>query len=324
LAARKQEMEKILVIGACGQLGAELTTGLRKIYGFDNVVASDIRQPIGELVNGPFEHLDALDRSNLSQVIAKHEITDIYHLAAVLSAKAEQNPLGSWDLNMKSLLNILEIGREKVVKKIYWPSSIAVFGPSTPRKDTPQNTIMDPNTVYGISKLAGERWCEYYFRKYDVDVRSLRYPGLIGYKTAPGGGTTDYAVDIYFHATDNNPYSCFLQENTYLPMMYMDDAVSATINLMQANPLKITVRSSYNIGAFSVCPKEIAVSIQNHLPDFQVSYAPDFRQAIADSWPESIDDRQARKDWGWQHQFNLDKMTDIILRGLKEGHEVAH
>ena len=311
-------MEKILVIGACGQLGSELTMGLREIFGIDNVIASDIQDPHDELEEGPFEKINALDPKEIFESIKKNRITKIYHLAAILSAKAELKPLPAWDLNMKSLLNVLELAREEHIKQVYWPSSIAVFGPSTPRKDTHQYTVMDPNTVYGISKLAGERWCEYYYQHYNVDVRSLRYPGLIGYKTPPGGGTTDYAVDIYFHAAENKPYDCFLQANTYLPMMYMDDAVKSTIELMEADPHRITIRSSYNVGAFSVCPKDMATSIQKLLPDFKVTYHPDYRQKIADSWPESIDDRVARKDWGWKHHFNLDKMTEVILKNLMQ------
>ena len=306
------------MIGACGQLGTELIVDLRKHYETDNVIASDIKPPSEELSQGPFVNINVLDKSALHDAINKYNITQIYHLAAVLSAKAEQKPLSSWDLNMQSLLNILELGRERHVNKIFWPSSIAVFGPSTPRKDTPQLAVMDPNTVYGISKLAGERWCEYYFQHYNVDIRSVRYPGLVGYKTPPGGGTTDYAVDIYFHAARNQPFDCFLQANTFLPLMYMDDAVDATIELMSTDPNKITVRSSYNIGAFSVCPKDLTNSILKFVPDFEVSYQPDYRQNIADSWPESIDDRQARKDWGWKHNFNLDKMTEVMLKNLKE------
>lgn len=311
-------MDKILVIGACGQVGSDLTMGLRKVYGTDNIIASDIKSPNTDLEGGPFENINVLDTSALFDSIKKNKINQVYHLAAVLSAKAELNPLKSWDLNMQSLLNILELGREKVVERIYWPSSIAVFGPSTPRKDTHQYAIMDPNTVYGISKLAGERWCEYYYQHYNVDIRSLRYPGLIGYKSPPGGGTTDYAVDIYFHAAENKPYECFLQSNTFLPMMYMDDAVNATIELMQADNHKITIRSSYNISAFSVCPADIVNSIHKLIPEFKVTYHPDYRQKIADSWPEGIDDRTARRDWGWKHYYNLDKMTETMLNNLKE------
>jgi len=311
-------MENILVVGACGQLGSELTVRLREIYGSEHVIASDIKNTVDNLGEGPYEIVNALDKEGLQEVIKKYNVTQVYHLAAILSAKAELKPLQSWDLNMQGLLNILEIGREKLVEKIFWPSSIAVFGPSTPHKDTPQQVIMDPNTVYGISKLAGERWCDYYFQHYDVDVRSLRYPGLIGYKTPPGGGTTDYAVDIYFHAAKQKPYDCFLKENTYLPLMYMDDAVHAATQLMETNASQITIRSSYNLRAFSVCPKDLFESIRKIIPDFETTYHPDFRQEIADSWPESIDDSQARKDWNWAPKFHLDKMTKVMLKNLME------
>ena len=311
-------MDNALVIGACGQLGSELIIRLREIYGSDHVIGSDIKNPQDDLLEGPFEIINALDKTAIQEVVKKYGITQIYHLAAILSAKAEQKPLQSWELNMQGLLNILEIGREKLVEKIFWPSSIAVFGPTTPRKNTPQYSIMDPNTVYGISKLAGERWCEYYSQHYNVDIRSLRYPGLIGYKTAPGGGTTDYAVDIYFHAAKNKPYSCFLKENTYLPLMYMDDAVNAAIQLMDAKPAQIRVRSSYNLGSFSVCPGELALSIQKIIPEFEVAYNPDYRQEIADSWPESVNDENARSDWNWKPKYDLDKMTRIMLKNLME------
>ncbi|MGK7390945.1 MAG: NAD-dependent epimerase/dehydratase family protein [Candidatus Cyclobacteriaceae bacterium M2_1C_046] len=311
-------MTKILVIGACGQLGSELTLALREKFGNEAVIASDIKKPGEELMNGPFEVLDALKGDRLEEIINEHKITQIYHLAAILSATGEKNPLFAWQLNMDSLLLVLEAARKHKLDKIYWPSSIAVFGPDTPTTETPQTTVMNPNTVYGISKLAGERWCEYYFEKFGVDVRSLRYPGLIGYKTAPGGGTTDYAVDIYYKAVAGRKFECFLREDTYLPMMYMDDAVKATIDLMEADTEKIKVRSSYNISAISFSPKEISESIKKHVPDFTITYNPDFRQKIADSWPDSIDDSAARKDWGWKESFDLDKMTRTILEGLKE------
>lgn len=313
-------MERIVVTGASGQLGTELVLKLREKFGIENVLATDIKQPEGSL-EGPFEHLDVLNAQSMLATIEKFKATQIYHLAAVLSAKAESIPLKSWDLNMESLLNVLEIAREKNLK-VYWPSSIAVFGPNTPRKDTHQYTVMDPNTVYGISKLAGERWCEYYFNKYNVDVRSLRYPGLISYKTLPGGGTTDYAVDIYYHAVQGKNYECFLQSNSFLPMMYIDDAVRATIQLMETNPNRISVRSSYNVGAFSVSPSEIERSIQKYYPDFDVTYKPDFRQKIADSWPDSIDDRYARNQWNWNHQFGLDAMSKVMITNLKEKFKV--
>lgn len=311
-------MSKILVIGACGQLGSELTLALRESYGKDNVVASDLREPEGTLADGPFVILNVLDKAAIERVIDQYHINQIYHLAAILSAKGEKDPKFAWDLNMNSLLNVLELARDKKLEKIYWPSSIAVFGPNTPSENTPQNTIMDPNTVYGISKLAGERWCEYYFEKYGVDVRSLRYPGLIGYKAKPGGGTTDYAVDIFYKALEEGKYESFLSEDTYLPMMYMDDAIKATIDLMEADKDQVKIRSSYNVAAISFSPKEIAAEIKNHLPQFTISYNPDFRQSIADSWPDSIDDSCAREQWGWQHQYSLSKMTSTILHGLKQ------
>lgn len=308
--------EKILVIGAGGQLGSELTQGLWNLYGKENVIASDIKSPQGILTEGPFEILDALSQKQLFNFVQKNNITQIYHLAAVLSATGEKNPKFAWHLNMDSLIHVLDAAVEFKVNKVYWPSSIAVFGPGTPRDNTPQDTVMDPSTIYGISKLAGERWCDWYHRKHGVDVRSLRYPGLIGYKTQPGGGTTDYAVDIYFKALSDKRYECFLKKDTYLPMMYMDDAVKATLDLMEAPSEKITVRSSYNVSAMSFSPEEIAASIKKHIPEFTITYQPDFRQSIADSWPKSIDDSKARKDWGWQPAFDLGKMTKEILENL--------
>ncbi|UII21766.1 NAD-dependent epimerase/dehydratase family protein [Fulvivirga ligni] len=311
-------MEKVLVIGACGQLGSELTLALRELHGNDNVVASDVRPAEGQLADGPFVILNAMDKEGLEEIIDNHGINQIYHLAAILSAKGENDPKFAWDLNMTSLLNVLELARDKKLNKIYWPSSIAVFGPNTPKDNTHQNTIMDPNTVYGISKLAGERWCEYYFEKYGVDVRSLRYPGLIGYKAKPGGGTTDYAVDIFYKALEENKYESFLSEDSYLPMMYIDDAIKATIDLMQADPKDIKVRSSYNVSAMSFSPKEIAEEIKKASPGFEISYNPDFRQKIADSWPNSIDDSEARDHWNWKPSYDLSKMTTEILDGLKQ------
>lgn len=309
-------MEKILVIGACGQLGTELTLKLRDLLGIEQVIASDLREPADLIKDGPFESLDVMNKEALDQLIAKHEITQIYHLAAILSAKGEQNPKFAWDLNMTSLLNVLEAGRNGV-SKIYWPSSIAVFGPSTPKVKTPQDTIMDPNTVYGISKLAGERWCDWYHQKHGVDVRSIRYPGLIGYKAQPGGGTTDYAVDIFWKAILEGSYDCFLRQDALLPMMYMDDAVKATIDLMQTDADKIKVRSSYNVSAISFSPEMIYQEILKRYPDFKINYSPDFRQVIADSWPNSIDDTNARGDWGWQPDFNLEKMVNTMLDNLE-------
>ncbi|MEQ8364707.1 MAG: NAD-dependent epimerase/dehydratase family protein [Cyclobacteriaceae bacterium] len=308
---------KILLIGAGGQLGSELTQGLWSLHGIDNVISSDIKDPQGILKEGRFEKLDVMQKDKLFELIKTNEITQVYHLAALLSATGEQDPRWAWKLNMESLLYVLEAANELKLDKVYWPSSIAAFGPTTPRDNTPQDTVMDPTTVYGITKLAGERWCEYFFKRYGVDVRSLRYPGLIGYKTQPGGGTTDYAVDIYFKAIAEKKYECFLSADTYLPMMYMNDAVKATIDLMEAPAEKIKIRSSYNISSMSFCPAQIASAIKNHIPDFNITYKPDFRQAIANSWPKSIDDSRARSDWGWQHEFGLEEMTKDILDNLK-------
>lgn len=307
---------KILVIGAGGQLGSELTQGLWQLFGKENVIATDIKDPKGILSQGNFEILDVLKQKTLFDFIQKNKVTQIYHLAAVLSATGEQNPKFAWHLNMDGLINILDAAVEFKVDKVYWPSSIAVFGPGTPKQLTPQDTIMDPSTIYGISKLAGERWCNWYHHNRGVDIRSLRYPGLIGYKTQPGGGTTDYAVDIFFKALAGKNYVCFLKPDTYLPMMYMEDAVKATIDLMEAPAEKIRIRSGYNISAMSFCPAELAEEIKKQIPDFTISYQPDLRQAIADSWPGSIDDSRAREDWGWHHQFNLKEMTEEILRNL--------
>ena len=315
--------EKILVIGAGGQLGTELTQGLWNLYGRQNVIATDIKDPQGILSQGNFEILDVLKQKHLYEFIDKNKITQIFHLAAVLSATGEKNPKFAWHLNMDGLVHVLDAAVEYKVRKIYWPSSIAVFGPTTPRVNTPQDTIMDPTTIYGISKQAGERWCDWYFRKHGVDVRSLRYPGLIGYKSKPGGGTTDYAVDIFFRAIADKKYECFLKPDTYLPMMYMDDAVKATLDLMEAPAEKVRVRSSYNIAAMSFCPSEIAREITKHIPDFEITFQPDFRQSIADSWPQSIDDSPARNDWGWKHRFGLKEMTEEILKHLPSRLEAA-
>ncbi|MEL6561194.1 MAG: NAD-dependent epimerase/dehydratase family protein [Bacteroidota bacterium] len=311
-------MSRTLIIGACGQLGSELTVYLRNRKGNDQVIASDISNPIPYISDGPFEKLNIMDKDRFLQLIKEYDISEVYHLAAVLSAKGEQNPLFAWQLNMDSLLLVLEAAKDGLIKKIYWPSSIAVFGPDTPKDQTPQNTIMNPNTVYGISKQAGERWCQYYFEKYGVDVRSIRYPGLIGYKTKPGGGTTDYAVDIFFKATEHQHFDCFLEEDTELPMMYMDDAVRATVELMEAPTDSIKVRSSYNLAAISFTPAQIFQEIKKHFPDFNISYTPDFRQTIADSWPNSINDQAAAQDWGWKHRFDLSSMVDEILSQMVE------
>lgn len=308
--------DSILIIGAVGQLGAELTSGLRNKFGKEQVIATDIREPGEAIADGRFEILDVMDPARLDSIISQNQITQIYHLAAVLSATGEKNPMLAWQLNMDGLLHVLESAVRNKVAKVYWPSSIAAFGPTTPRVMTPQNTIMDPATVYGISKLAGERWCEWYHLKYGLDVRSLRYPGLIGYKTKPGGGTTDYAVDIFFKALEMAHYTCFLKPDTYLPMLYMDDAVRGTLELMDAPAENIRVRSSYNLGALSFSPEEIAQAIQQHIPEFEIEYQPDFRQAIADTWPQSIDDSAARADWGWDPQYDLKKMTEEILTHL--------
>ncbi|MFT6881362.1 MAG: nucleoside-diphosphate-sugar epimerase, partial [Marinoscillum sp.] len=288
----------------------------RELYSEDQVIASDLRDPVELIKNGPYEELNIMDVNRLNEVISKHQITQIYHLAAILSAKGEQNPKLAWDLNMNSLLNVLEAGKSQV-SKIYWPSSIAVFGPDTPKTKTPQNTIINPTTVYGISKLAGERWCEYYFQKYGVDVRSMRYPGLIGYKSKPGGGTTDYAVDIFWQTILEGKYECFLKEDSLLPMMYMDDAVKATVDLMHADADKLTIRSSYNVSAISFSPKMVVDEILKRYPDFKVTYEPDFRQPIADSWPNSINDMEARRDWGWEPDFNLSRMVTTMLDNLE-------
>ncbi len=308
--------EKILVTGAFGQLGSELVPSLQAIYGKYQVIATDIRLPDQEDRDLPVEKLDVTNAQDLGTLVDRHQITQIYHLAAILSAKGEQNPLLAWQINMQGTLNVLEVAREKKLHKIYFPSSIAAFGTHTPRYCTPQHTIMDPNTVYGISKLAGERWGEYYFEKYGLDVRSLRYPGIISYKTPPGGGTTDYAVEIFYKALEGQAYRCFLKPDTYLPMVYMPDAIQGTLTLMEAETHKIRVRSSYNLGAMSFSPKEIHEEICQHFPDFEISYEPDFRQGIADSWPASLDDGDAHLDWGWQPVYDLKKMTADMIQQL--------
>ena len=308
--------EKILVIGSSGQIGTELVQELRNIYGADNVVASDIREPQVEQ-NGPFEILDILNKEQLSTIINKYQITDVYLLAALLSATAEKNPAFGWELNMESLFHVLNLAKEGTIKKIFWPSSIAVFGPTTPQQNTPQYTVMEPSTVYGISKQAGERWCEYYFNQYGVDVRSIRYPGLIGYKSKPGGGTTDYAVDIFHKAIDGSDFECFLSENTTLPMMYMSDAIKATIEIMQATKENIKIRSSYNLAGMSFSPKEIFNELKTHFPDFKITYKIDYRQKIAESWPQSINDNSAKSDWGWNPIYQLKNMTKDMVFHLK-------
>lgn len=313
------QKEKILVIGASGQIGVELTLALRKIYGNSNVIASDLREqnPLLE-GTGPYVSMDVMNKEMLHVQVIRQNITQIYLLAAILSATGEKNPNLAWHLNMQGLLNVLDIAREENIRKVYWPSSIAVFGPTSPKQNCPQQTIIEPTTVYGISKYAGEFWCNYYFQRFGVDVRSLRYPGLISYKSAPGGGTTDYAVEIFHEALEEKKYKCFLKEDTYLPMMYMPDAIRATIELMEAPADKITVRTSYNLSSMSFSPKEIAAGIQKHIPEFIIKYAPDYRQAIADSWPQSIDDSVARNDWGWKEEYDLEAMIKDMLENLKQ------
>ena len=310
--------DKILVIGASGQIGVELTLALRKIYGNANVIASDLREqnPLLE-GTGPYVSLDVMNKEMLHVQVIRQNVTQIYLLAAILSATGEKNPNLAWNLNMQGLLNVLDIAREEKLHKVYWPSSIAVFGPTSPKINCPQQTIIEPITVYGISKYAGEFWCNYYHQRWGVDIRSLRYPGLISYKSAPGGGTTDYAIEIFYGANENKKYECFLKEDTYLPMMYMPDAIKATIELMEAPADKISIHTSYNISGMSFSPKEIAASIQEHIPEFRISYKPDYRQNIANSWPQSIDDSIARNDWGWQQDYDLTAMTKDMLLNLK-------
>lgn len=309
--------KSVLILGACGQIGTELTLSLREHFGGEKVIASDIREGTENLMSsGPFELLDATNYEAIEDVVMHYEIEEVYLMAAMLSATSEKFPMRAWNLNMNSLFNVLNLAKEKQIEKVFWPSSIAVFGANTPAENTPQNTIMEPSTVYGISKQAGERWCAYYNKKYGVDVRSIRYPGLISWKTLPGGGTTDYAIEIFHEAIAKGSYNCFLEEDTKLPMMYMDDAIRATISLMKSDPKNITVRSSYNLAAMSFSPKELAQKIQNQLPDFEMIYEPDFRQAIADSWPKSIDDSRAREDWDWQPKFDLESTTKEMLNNL--------
>jgi len=309
--------DRILVIGACGQIGVELTLALRNIYGGANVVASDLREENDLLKGtGPYVSLDVMNKEMLHVQVIRQNITQIYLLAAILSATGEKNPPLAWSLNMTSLLNVLDIAKEEKLHRVYWPSSIAVFGPTSPKILCPQKTVIEPSTVYGISKFAGEFWCHYFNQRYGVDVRSLRYPGLISYKSAPGGGTTDYAVEIFHEALEEKKYTCFLREDTYLPMMYMPDAIRATIELMEAPASKINIRTSYNISGMSFSPAEIATCIQQHIPGFEMTYQPDYRQAIADSWPQSIDDSVAREDWNWKPEYDLHKMTADMFANL--------
>lgn len=309
--------KSILILGACGQIGTELTFALRELYGNDQVVASDIREGSESLMNsGPFELLDATNYAAIEDVVMYHEIEEVYLMAAMLSATAEKFPERAWNLNMNSLFNVLNLAKERKIEKVFWPSSIAVFGPNTPKDNTPQSTLMEPSTVYGISKQSGERWCSYYYHKFGVDVRSVRYPGLISWKTLPGGGTTDYAIEIYHEALNKGSYTCFLNEDAKLPMMFMDDAIRATIKLMDCNSDQLTVRSSYNLSAMSLSPADISASIKKRIPDFKISYDPDFRQTIAETWPRSIDDTKAQEDWGWIPQFNLENTTTEMLKNL--------
>jgi nucleoside-diphosphate-sugar epimerase len=310
--------EKILVVGACGQIGVELTLQLRKIYGEAAVIASDLREEHFLLKGtGPYISMDIMNKETFHVLVLRYNITQVYLLAAILSATGEKNPLLAWNLNMQSLLNVLDVAKEENLHKVYWPSSIAVFGPNSPKEATPQHTVIEPSTIYGISKYAGERWCEYYWNRYKVDVRSVRYPGLISYKSQPGGGTTDYAIEIFHDAIKYRHYTSFLNAETSLPMMYMPDAIRATIELMQADASKISVRSSYNIHALSFSPADIAKEIKNFIPDFTIDYKPDNRQHIADSWPRSIDDTDAQKDWGWKPAYNLSGLTEDMLRNLQ-------
>ena len=315
--------ERILIIGSSGQIGTELVFELRKIYGNENVIASDIRESFDEEINsGPFETLDIMDEKLLRNIVAKYKVTQVYLLAALLSATAEQNIELGWKLNMRSHSHVLDLAKDGLIKKIFWPSSIAVFGPTTPIENTPQYTVMEPNTVYGITKQAGERWNEYYFNKFGVDVRSIRYPGLIGWKANPGGGTTDYAVDIFHKAITDGEYESFLAENTELPMMYMPDAIRATIKLMETPAEKIKIRSSYNLAGISFTPKTLSEEISKHIPNFKMSYKPDFRQEIADSWPSSINDSHAQKDWGWSLGYDLEKMTQDMMVNLEKQYKI--
>ena len=308
-------MERILVVGALGQVGRELLQALNLKFGIENVISSDIRQ--SQDIENQQEILDILDKDGLANLVKREKITQVYNLAALLSATAEKNIKFAWQLSIDGLFNVLDLAKEGLIKKVFWPSSIAVFGPTTPKENTPQNTIVEPNTVYGIGKQAGEQWCNYYNQKFGVDVRSIRYPGLIGYKSLPGGGTTDYAVDIFYEALRKCSYECFLSENSTLPMMYMEDAIRATVSIMEAPKEQIKIRTSYNLAGFSFSPADLAVAIKKHIPDFEISYKPDFRNDIAATWPASIDDSRARQDWGWKPNFTIEGLVEIMLRELK-------
>ncbi len=308
----------ILIIGSEGQVGSELVTALRNRYRPSQVIAADLKSPeSAEGHEGPYEQLDVLDKDHIARIIQKNQVTEVYNLAALLSASAEAKPMTGWNLNMNGLLNTLQLAKDTGIKRVFWPSSIAVFGPTTPKTATPQHTIMDPNTVYGISKLAGERWCQYFYNQYGIDTRSIRYPGLISYKTEPGGGTTDYAVDIFHQALSTSTYTSFLKPDTYLPMLYMPDAIRGTVELMHADASSLSLHSSYNLGGLSLAPETLADTIQQQVPDFKIQYEPDFRQAIADTWPSSIDDSVAREDWGWRPAYSLNGMVMDMLKQLK-------
>lgn len=313
--------ETILLVGAGGQIGAVLTEALREVYGNNHVIASDLRD-LGEQ-KGPTEILDAGDGAAMDALVKKWKVNQIYHLAAILSATGEKDPMWAWDINMRSLFNVLEIARQRNLDKVYFPSSIAVFGREASHSNTPQYEVLIPETVYGISKVSGENWCNYYYRRYGLDVRSLRYPGIIGYQSMPGGGTTDYAVDIYHYAAKGEAYQCFLGPHTRLPMLYMPDAIRGTLELMEAAASRLSVRTSYNLAGMSFTPEEVTNSIRREKPDFKTSYKPDFRQAIADSWPQSIDDSAARHDWGWRPEYDLDAMTKDMLLHLEQRYSVA-
>ena len=307
---------KILVIGSSGQIGTDLCLGLERIYGAENIICSDLNPPKDKNHHKNFIKLDVLDNEMLTRKVKEENISEIYLLAASLSALAEKNVLISWELNMNSLINVLELARKKIIKKIFWPSSIAVFGPDSTKLNTPQNTILNPSSIYGITKLAGEKLCKYYYDKFDVDIRSLRLPGLIGWRSLAGGGTTDYAVEIFYHALKDNDYTCFLSKETILPMMYMDDAIEAILKIMTTKKENIKIRTSYNISAVSFTPKELEKQIKVYFPNFNVKFKPDYRQKIADSWPDSIDDQEAKVDWGWKARFNLEKLTSEMFKNL--------
>lgn len=310
-------MGKVLITGALGQIGTELTEELANRKGPESILATDVRE--GKTFKSAvlFEQLDVTNKDRLEELLEKYQVSEIYHLASILSATGEQNPDLAWDVNMRGLLNVLNLSVKHKIEKVFWPSSIAAFGSTTPRINTPQQTVTEPDTIYGITKVAGEGWCNYFSKKHNLDVRSIRYPGLISYKTLPGGGTTDYAVDIYHKAAQGETFQCFLNANTALPMMYMDDAIRGTLELMEAPSEKISIRTSYNFAAMSFTPEAIYQAIQKVKPDFKIRYNPDFRQAIANTWPQSIDDSVARKDWNWQHQFDLDAMTADMLQHIE-------